>query len=140
MARTELWSELLSIELGTITDEDLIEPTIPIQPGEAVVGRMTQTLKKLWTRLEQMKAETLRCQADAKIARNDRERKKAEAKTIEIQVKSTVLEALFLIAIRDEFRLWKPVCVGVRRGWEVVTSEPSGPTLPNFLKHILGLE
>lgn len=138
--KTAFWLDVLKIELDAIGDNDLIEPSAEVEPNEQVVGLVPKELRKLYTRIEQTEAEVLRFMADARVAKSEKERTQAIEKTIELKSKAKALWEILWVCIREEYKLWGPYAIGIRKSWNIVKKEGGPPSLPDFIKKLLGLE
>ena len=94
---TAFWLDVLRVELDAIGEDDLIEPIGDVGANEHVVGLVPMELRKLFTRVEQIGAEVLRFSADARVAKNEKDRKLALEKSIELHNKAEALKAIFWI-------------------------------------------
>jgi len=120
------WFDMLRLELDVIGDDELIEPDGEMRPDEKVVGIASGDIKKLHTRVSQLKAEALRAAADVEAARNERERMAAIVRVREIYEKYQLVLKVMWVCIRDEYRLWGGDSIGIRFGWKIVKKSDAG--------------
>jgi len=128
------WLKLLPMELEEI--EELIEPPLEFNPQtERKIGEMSEDLKKLYTLWQNLEKEFAQQIVQARFARNERERKLTYLKLNETKERAEVLQRLFWISVRDEFKLWEEDTIAVRKGFLIVVVEEDRPrTIFDLLK------
>ena len=126
------WIKMLPMELDSVTE--LLDPAVPIGPGETAIGPVSDDIKKLYTLWKMKVKQALQYGLDAEFARTDRERKEIRLLSLESQERASCLEFLFWIALKDELDCWKhPGTVGIRAGFIAVISEQKFPGLLDML-------
>lgn len=138
--RTTFWLDLLPMELEAITEDQLIEPEDEVEEGEQEIGTLPLFLKKLYTRIAQLRAECLRVQADLAMlpAAKKRERERLVVKTVELVRKHATLRDIFWIAVNEEFGLWMAPNLSLRPGWKLMRCSGGGSSPLSLFRDLLG--
>ena len=126
MGIVQQFFDLIRLEIDSIDDSGLIEPTESIRPGERQVCRLGPDLRRLWTRMEQATANAVKYAADARLAtiEIEKDREFALGKALELTVKADFFRALVFLCVREDRFLWRQGKLMVRQGWVVVVCSP----------------
>lgn len=125
------WLDLLQMELGTITEEEFIEPQTAVNPVLQVVGEMTIEMKGLYSLSERYAKQVFDLESEIRFGRIKRIKEEARIKMMEISQKHQTIHLILGTAVCEHFNLWdKPVvlCEGFKV--TVVTKGETGPGLP----------
>ena len=131
------WLKLLTLELDSINESDIIEPVCTPQKDDHPVGEMSDAARRLFTLARLLEKDAKQCQLDANFCGDKTIRLELEARGYELAAKSEATQALMWISIRDEFKVWHE-SVGVRSSFKVVVSPNADNDIPPFLKKLLG--
>lgn len=125
--------KLLSLELGSLDQNDFYEPDVKLRPDDHVVGDLSEDLIRLYTMWRLLEKQTAEKIMEAKFGRlSDEQRVELLSKTFELHHKAQFLSDLFWIEVKDEYHLWGKFDIGVREGRKVVWFEEKRPTILGF--------
>ena len=137
MSTMNTWLELLPLELNEITD--YFEPELEFDPNKYYqVGKMTESLKKLFTLWRNLDKEAERSLLNTRYGKNEQERKSYKTKTAELKEKAKAARLIFWISLKDTFGLWDKKCVGVTKGFLVIWSDEERPDFLGLLFETMG--
>lgn len=133
------WLELLSLEVGSISEEEFIEPDVKLdEEFDHPVGEADEDLRRLFTKWRQLMEAADRTAVDARYARDERARQEVATQAWELLTKAQIVGELFWICVKDSFDLWTKSSVGIRKGWIVVWSEREDSPVIGLLRRSLG--
>jgi len=113
-----MWLKFLTFELASL--ETLIEPKQEMLPGDVIVGVASEDLQRLftlWTSSERGFDELT-----LKIKYGEVESEKEADHIRELAWKKHMLSGIFWTCVKDEFKLWGVQGIGIRKGFNIVTS------------------
>ncbi|MBI2594917.1 MAG: hypothetical protein HYW38_01505 [Candidatus Colwellbacteria bacterium] len=133
------WLDLLSLELESISPEEVIEPESEVDDErDRPAGTADDDLRRLYTKWQQLREVAERTGLDARYTRDVVAREAAIARALELFQKSEIVREIFWACVKDSFSLWGKDSVGVRKGWIVVWTEEEESGLPEMLKRLFG--
>ena len=133
------WLELLKLEVGSILEDEFIEPDIELdEEFDHPVGEADEDLRRLFTKWRQLIEAADRTAVDARYARNEQARQEVAAQARELFTKAQIVKELFWTCVKDSFDLWTKSAVGIRKGWIVVWSEEEESSITGLLRRSFG--
>lgn len=129
------WLDMVSMEIKNMDPDKLIEPGGEVTSKDHVVGEMDDDHKRFYSLAMQWEKAALEI-ALAGHYGNVNERAQAMRKAYQLRKKAEVLLENFWLSLNDTFDLWDKPSSGVRRGWKVVWSEPSAPSIFDILENM----
>jgi len=124
--------DLLPMELSMVEEEHLIEPYEGLQPGDEIVGDMSDYEKRLLTIAENLKEEyTSRKGELLGLLLGIPVSRQVMADLRRMCMKEETLRNVLMYGIMERFDLFG-VNMGIRKGWKVVVY-PSPPELEKLL-------
>lgn len=119
---------LIEYELNRV--ETIIEPSDDIQPGEDIVGEISEELQKFYTVWKQTGKTAGALENDMRWGNVSPE---TMAQVQELKTKAQAIYLLFWIAVQDEMKRWDPRDhLAIRKGFKLVKCPQ--PEIPNIFR------
>jgi len=122
------------MELAQLEESDLFCPIAEVQDGDHVVGDASEELKRLYTLGMRKQRASEELQLKARYSSSSAEAQLLLAEASECAVKSETVQALFWIALNDEFGLWDKRGTGLRADWKVVWFECRDDSITDIMR------
>jgi len=129
--------KLLPLELSSIADNDIVEPTSQVEEGDHIIGDMSNSVKQLFTLGRMLEKDAKQNMLDCQYCTDTVKKQELEAKATELEAKSLIISLLMWISIRDELGIWTED-IGIRCGFRVVVTKEKEDDLPPFLRRLMG--